>query len=194
MGEQVDRLLPDPVTPGGLAVRRVGSGEGAEALADFLTADEWPFHAGGRPTPAQVLDRVRSGYYDGPGIETFLFADGPDVVAALRLTDLQDDTAMVDLRVTRPRRSRGVGADVLTWATGHVFVTGEHVHRIEATTRHDNLAMRRVLRRCGYVKESHYRASWPDSEGRLLDGVGYAILRGDWRTGRTTEVRWDDEA
>lgn len=193
MGEQAGRSEPGRVTTGGLVVRSVRRGEAAEALADFLCADAWPFHAGGRPTRAQVLDRVASGYYDDEATETFLFSDGRDVVASLRLTDLLDDTAMADVRVAGPRRSRGVGTDVLRWATGHAFATREQVHRIEATTRHDNLAMRRVLRRCGYVKESHYRASWPDGEGRLLDAVGYAILRGDWRTGTTTEVRWEDE-
>lgn len=56
--------------------------------------------------------------------------------------------------------------------------------------------MRSVLRRNGYVKEAHYRQAWPAPDGSPHssphDGVGYAILRSDWRGGTTTPVRWAD--
>ena len=70
--------------------------------------------------------------------------------------------------------------------------SGYHVQRVEATTRADNAAMRRALRRAGYAKEAHYRRAWPDG-GRVHDAVGYAVLRGDWETGVLTPVDWDDE-
>lgn len=54
--------------------------------------------------------------------------------------------------------------------------------------------MRRVLRRCGYVKEAHYRDGWPGAEGEVHDAVGYAVLRTDWSTGAVTLPEWDDEA
>ncbi len=53
--------------------------------------------------------------------------------------------------------------------------------------------MRRVLKRCGYVKEAHYRDAWPGVGGERYDSVGYAILRKDWAAGTTTSVRWHDE-
>ncbi len=62
------------------------------------------------------------------------------------------------------------------------------VARIEATTRKDDRAMRRVLRRCGYVQESRYRRAWPVPGGAALDAVGYAILRSDWAAGRPGPV------
>jgi len=155
----------------------------ADAVADFLTSSDWPFHAGGRPTWSQVMDRVRSGYYDADGTETFLVSDAHRTVALIRIDDLHDDTAMFDVRVAEGERSRGVGTRVVTWATSHVFSTYPSVIRVEATTRHGNAAMRQVLHRCGYAQESQYRACWPDAHGNLVDAVGYAVLRREWETG-----------
>ena len=65
--------------------------------------------------------------------------------------------------------------------------------QVEAQTRRDNLAIRAVLRRCGYVKEAHYRRAWPDQHGTVHDGIGYALLRQDWERGTTTPVDWDGD-
>jgi hypothetical protein len=35
--------------------------------------------------------------------------------------------------------------------------------------------------------------AWPDQDGGVHDGVGYALLREDWERGTTTPVDWDDE-
>ena len=153
------------------------------AVAEFLTGSDWPFHTGGRPTRDEVVARVRSGHYDADGTATFLVRESGRAVALVRLSDLDDDTAMFDLRVADAERSRGLGTRVVRWSTGHVFSTHPSVLRVEATTRHDNTAMRHVLGRCGYVQESLYRASWPDADGTLLDAVGYAVIRQDWEAG-----------
>lgn len=50
--------------------------------------------------------------------------------------------------------------------------------------------MRRVLERCGYAKEAHYRRAWPGAGGAVHDGIGYAVLRGDWESGTVTPVDW----
>jgi hypothetical protein len=49
-----------------------------------------------------------------------------------------------------------------------------------------------VLRRCGYVKEAHYRDAWTASAGTLYDAFGYAILR-DWTTGTLSPPDFADE-
>jgi hypothetical protein len=67
------------------------------------------------------------------------------------------------------------------------------IRRIEGTTRQDNQAMRRTFRKCGYVKEAHYRQAWPAPDGTIRDAVGYAILRADWQAGSITPPDWDDE-
>ena len=77
----------------------------------------------------------------------------------------------------------------MTWLTTYLFEELPAVARIEATTREDNRAMRRVLRRCGYVQESRYRRAWPVAGGAALDAVGYAILRSDRVAGRPGPAR-----
>jgi RimJ/RimL family protein N-acetyltransferase len=34
---------------------------------------------------------------------------------------------------------------------------------------------------------------WPDQDGVVHDGIGYALLREDWEQGKTTPVDWDGE-
>jgi len=69
------------------------------AVAEFLTGSDWPFHTGGRPTRDEVVARVRSGHYDADGTATFLVRESGRAVALVRLSDLDDDSAMFDLRV-----------------------------------------------------------------------------------------------
>jgi RimJ/RimL family protein N-acetyltransferase len=76
------------------------------------------------------------------------------------------------------------------WLSGEVFGGWPGVNRIEAQTRRDNRAMRVVLRRCGYVKEAHYRRAWPAEDSVVHDGIGYALLRDDWERWTTTPVDW----
>ena len=52
--------------------------------------------------------------------------------------------------------------------------------------------MRRVLVKCGFAKEAHYRQEWPSESGPRYDSIGYAILRDDWASGATTPVNWED--
>lgn len=164
----------------------------SDELVAFLTSHDWPFHAGGRPDATLVLDRVQSGYYDGDDVDTYWAMRDGERVGLVRLEDLDDDTPLFDVRIRSEDRGHGLGTQVVTWATGHLFTTCAHVRRVEATTRQDNVAMRHVLTRCGYVKEAHYRCAWPAPDGTVRDTVGYAILRTDWETGTTTPVQWDD--
>ncbi len=167
--------------------RRFDAGE-AEALADFLAGEPWPFHVNATVERADVLERVRDGYYD----ETYWVEAGGVRAGIVRLFDLGDETPMFDLRISERHRGRGLGRAAVRWLTDKVFTELAHVERIEATTRQDNLAMRRVLRQCGYVKEAHYRGAWPDADGHRHDCVGYAVIRHDWRTGGTTVPDFHD--
>jgi hypothetical protein len=92
---------------------------------------------------------------------------------------------MFDLRLRSAYRGRGIGTAAVRWLTGHLFTELPEVRRIEATTRSDNMAMRRVLGKCGYALEARYRQAWPvPGGGPPRDAVGYAILRSDWTAGR----------
>jgi RimJ/RimL family protein N-acetyltransferase len=54
------------------------------------------------------------------------------------------------------------------------------LHRIEATTRGDNVAMMTVLERCRYVREGVLREAWRSENGERHDTMVYGLLRRDW--------------
>jgi len=161
-----------------------------DALARFLSEHRWPFHARARLGPAEV---VAGWDLEGQSRAWWLERDGR-VVGLLRVDDLDTwGDPSWDLRVAEGHRGAGLGTAAVRWLAGEVFGGWPGVQRIEAQTRRDNLAMRSVLRRCGYVKEAHYRRGWPDQDGVVHDGIGYALLREDWEQGKTTPVDWDGE-
>ena len=154
----------------------------ADALVELLTGEDWPFHAGTADRDT-LLARVAAGCYAGPDArKTWIVADGRRA-GFVRLFDLGDDTPMFDLRLRAADRGRGLGTAAVRWLTGHLFAERPDTRRIEATTRADNVAMRRVLERCGYVQEARYREAWPVPGGPPLDALGYAILRREWSPG-----------
>jgi RimJ/RimL family protein N-acetyltransferase len=167
------------------------TGEHAAWLGEFLVSDSWPYHAGTVDRDL-VTERLREGYYDGPGRATFIITDGTQRIGLVRVEDLDDPTPTFDLRIASAHRRQGNGTAALRELARWVFEMHD-VERLEGTTRQDNVAMRRTFRTVGFVKEAHYRRGWPDRDGRLLDAVGYALLRTDWRDGTTTPVKWNDE-
>ncbi len=163
----------------------------AEALLGFLTREEWPFHVDSRVDPAIVLERLARGYFDSDGTRTFWLILEEQRAGLIRLEDVGRGTPLFDLRIAAQHRGKGVGTHAVQWLTRYLFDDDALLRRIEATTRQDNAAMRRVLERCGYVKEAHYRQDWAREDGDPLDTVGYAMLRTDWESGATTPVEWD---
>jgi RimJ/RimL family protein N-acetyltransferase len=167
--------------------------EQAEALVGFLTAEPWPFHADRLVDAGAARERIATGYYDNDSSKSFwIVADG-NRIGFLQLEDLDDGGPMFDLRIHAAHRGGGHGTRAVRWLTEYVFTGWPTTTRIEAVTRQDNRAMRAVLRRCGFAKESHYRDAWPGADGAIHDSVGYAILRRDWSSGTITVPQWDDE-
>ncbi len=165
----------------------------AGLLAAFLTGEEWPYHGSGGPDRGAIMRRVADGYYDSGSARTFWIMGDNERVGLIWLFDLDDGTPMFDLRIRAAYRGRGVGGAAVAWLTRYLFSELPGIRRIEATTRQDNEAMRRVFRSCGYVKEAHYRDAWPGPGDQIHDAVGYAILRRDWAAGTVTAPDWDDE-
>lgn len=157
----------------------------AEELADFLTSSDWPFHSR-IPDRSTILRQMADGYWDGPSARTFWIHRS----GVVRLFDLDDGTPLFDLRIAASERGRGLGSKAVEWLTRYLF-EALPTNRIEATTRVDNRAMRKILEKHLYVLEARYRQTWPDQEGVLHDGVGYAILRSDWENGSVTPVSWE---
>ena len=161
----------------------------ADALARFLAAHEWPWHGTRRLSLDEA--RARAPSWWAAGVDGRWIVDGAEPVGLLRLFDLGDPTALFDLRVAASARGRGIGTAAVRWAAAHVFTRHPSVLRLEGTTRQDNRAMRRLFERCGFAQESHHRRAWFTDGEPPRDAIGYALLREDWTSGRTTPVPWD---
>jgi len=169
-------------------------GTDRDALIDFLTRNEFPFHVVTRPDRQAVTAAIDSGAYgDDDHAAYWLTRPDGERIGTVRLEDVRDPTPLVDLRLDGPWRGRGHGTVALDATTEFVFRTMPDVSRLEGQTREDNIAMRRVFLRCGWVKEAHYREAWPVAGGPPLASVAYAVLRRDRLNGTTTPVPWDDE-
>lgn len=158
-------------------------------LVSFMTRNSFPFHVRAHPTVDQIERAIDDGAYRDDDNDSFWIDHGMHGrIGFLRLEDLSDGAPLFDLRLGTAWRGRGLAADVLRAATDHVFTTMPAVNRFEGQTREDNLAMRRVFARCGWVHEAYYREGWPVDDGTPLASVAYAILRRDWAGGTTTAV------
>lgn len=172
---------------------RINPEEEREALVEFMTTNTFPFHGVASITRLDVVPAIDDGRYRNEENDSYwILDDRGRRVGLLRFEDLGDDTPLFDLRLADDQRGRGLGRAALQAAAQWVFTTRPGTHRFEGNTRADNLAMRRAFLSCGWVKEAHYRRSWPTADGEFVDGVAYAILRHDWETGETTPVPWDD--
>jgi hypothetical protein len=110
--------------------RRFDRGEAA-GLADFLTGETWPFHAGGPENAEDVCRRVADSEYHGDDTETWWILDGGEQIGLIQLTDLGDDagrccaTATPRSRTTvrpgpiRPERTTTPSATRSSAATGN---------------------------------------------------------------------------
>jgi RimJ/RimL family protein N-acetyltransferase len=168
-------------------------------LVDLLSSQSWDYHSTPKITKEKVLEQLKNGYYTSSETRTFLIATGNEkAVGMIRLFDLgphvNDDkeTPLFDIRLNAKSRSKGIGTEAVKWITDFVFINYPNKHRFEATTRADNIAMRKVLEKCGFTKEAHYREAWPDPEGRRYDCAGYSILKKEWQSKIKTSVNFDD--
>lgn len=159
----------------------------ADALTTLLTGSAWPFHGRTSVDAEGARGMIASGGFEGEGIRAFWIGESSGMV---RLVDLGDPTAVVDLRIAEGHRGRGLGAAALRFATSYAFAGFPRLRRVEGVTRLDNAAMRATFTRCGYVKEGHHRSAWPAAGGVWRDAVTYAVLRDDWTSGTTTPVDW----
>ncbi|MBD3161849.1 MAG: GNAT family N-acetyltransferase [Candidatus Eisenbacteria bacterium] len=164
----------------------------AEALALWISGDHWPFHVSTHPSVAEVRKRIADGSFTGTANKTFWvrLEAVPEPIGLVVLHELGDVTPVFDLRLKQSARNRGHGRKIVRWLAEYVF-TQTDKHRIEGHTRADNVAMRRVFRACGWVREAYYRQAWPDSQGGFRDSLAYAILKSDWESGVVTPIDQD---
>jgi RimJ/RimL family protein N-acetyltransferase len=171
--------------------------EDSEKLTDILVNNPWEFHSGNEWTKEIVEARIKSGYFSSTETKTFFLTEENNTIGFIRIFDLGDDimddeTPLFDIRIKREFRGKGYGKQAVDLIVDFIFDTYPNKNRFEATTRHDNIAMRKVLEKCGFVKEAHYRESWPDKNNIKVDTTGYGILRSDWKNNSKTPVKWND--
>ena len=169
-----------------------------ETLIEILVSHKWEYHAGPPQTKEDVNERIESGYYNTDGSKTFFIeVESNSLIGFIRIFDLGDDnddneTPLFDIRIKESERGKGYGETAVKKLIEYIFNNYPNKTRIEATTRQDNLAMRKVLEKNGFVKEAHYRESWPAENGKLMDTVGFGILKRDWQKKIKTPVNWND--
>lgn len=171
-------------------------GSDGEAIVSFLSSNTFPFHGRTTVPEADARARVAEGYYwceERTG--HWVVVDGVRTGMAV-LEDVQDIPAggapLFDLRLGEQFRGKGLGEPVLRALTTYVFERYPTLRRFEGQTREDNIAMRTVFVRSGWVKEAHYRQAWPVEGFEPKASIAYGILRSDWETGTITPVDWDD--
>jgi RimJ/RimL family protein N-acetyltransferase len=164
-----------------------------EPLADWLASETWPFHVNSNPGRERFLAWTDDGAFISDDTQSFWMLVDGERIGLLKFDELTDPSPSVDLRLRASARGHGHGVAALRWMTAHAFTTWPQFQRIEGCTREDNLAMRRLFKKVGYVKEGYIRAGWPVEGGPPLASIRYAILRSDWESGTVTPVCWDDE-
>jgi RimJ/RimL family protein N-acetyltransferase len=162
-------------------------------LIQILTGSRWEFHSKPVSTAEGIEKNLATGYFFGETARTFLIKQNSSTAGYIRIFDLEDDgSPLFDIRIAEAHRGKGTGKEAVKWITDFVFSNYPSKNRLEATTRADNSAMRKVLEACGFQKESHYRQAWPDEHGKLYDCVGYSILQSEWKTGTFRPVIFND--
>lgn len=174
--------------------------EEANLLYDFLKSEIWNFHSGdpNKLTQEYVINNVENNYYTEPENKSFWITNQDnDKIGFLTIEELEDSSPSFDLRIASKYRGNGIGEQTLKWMTDYVFTNYPDKIRFEACTREDNIAMRKVFKKCGYVKEGHIRKAWPPPGSKnhkeYYDSIRYGIIRSDWENNTVTQLNWDDE-
>lgn len=174
--------------------------EDANTLYNFLKSEEWKFHSGSPNTLTEekIAKLVEENYYSDPDTKCFwILNQDNEKIGFLKLEEIEDEMPSFDLRVSTKYRGKGIGEQALRWLTDYVFKTYPNIYRMEGCTREDNIAMRKVFKKCGYIKEGHIRKAWPPPGGtdykQYYDSIRYGILRNDWEEGKITPLNWDDD-
>jgi RimJ/RimL family protein N-acetyltransferase len=162
--------FPEIVTP-----------DDVERAVGLLVADEWPFHTDMRPDADLARHLVAR---DRASRSHLIVDDAQDggpvgVVRLLDLDDIPDGSPVFDLRIASTQRGRGYGGATVDWLAGHLFALEPALHRLEATTRADNVAMQTVLETCGWTLEGRFREAWRGADGQRHDALAYGLLRTD---------------
>ncbi|WP_096438955.1 GNAT family N-acetyltransferase [Alteribacter populi] len=161
-------------------------------LINLYTKNNWNFHADPVPSEEEIIKRYKTGWYEDDK-ETFWIEETKKKVGLIIISDISDTMPLLfDVRLSNEVRGKGYGEQAVKWATNYIFSDSNEKIRIEAYTRHDNYAMRKIFYKCNFQKEGYLRESWENDDGSVEDAFIYAIIRKDWERGRKTPIKLDD--
>jgi RimJ/RimL family protein N-acetyltransferase len=166
-----------------VSLRRIILPGDRDAVIELLVANRWPFHA----QPTHTPETAAAVEIESESVASWWIHDDAQRVGLVRAIELDDieehggGCPLFDIRLAEPDRRRGIGTDAVALITEALFERYPFLHRIEATTRDDNVGMQAVLERCGYRLEGRLRETWPRPEGGRADTLLYGILRTDPR-------------
>jgi len=186
------RLVGDRVTLRPYAVDEVGQ------VASIVTSPDagteiapgasfaWPL---GFPPPERLRERVESsGRFVQSLLELAIEANGTlagSIQARSQPACFPPGVFMVGISLLPEWRGRGLGGDAVALLVDHLF-RQEGAHRVEMPTDTENVPMRTVAERLGFVMEGVLRSFMPMG-GQRRDHCMYAMTRDDWETKRD---RW----
>lgn len=167
----------------------------SESLAIWLSNDKWPYFLGHTQTKEEVLKRIEEGSFFSDGDLNFWIQDSnEELVGLIEIYQLDDLAPMFSIRFKSKFRGMGLGKPALDWLTRYIFENYPDKRRIEGQTREDNIPMRKVFNKCGYVKEAYYRQASPTESGGRVASIAYGVLREDWQSNSITPVQWERDS
>lgn len=161
-----------------------------EELISFMTNNTWDYHADPKPWKEQIEKAFRNGWYQEDR-ETFWVEHDKDKIGLIIIHDISNTIPLFDIRFANHARGNGYGKIAVSWIVDYLFNLPDKKIRIEAYTRSDNLAMRKTLSNCGFVKEGYLRQAWENNDGSVSDSVLYGMIRHDWENKAQTPIEID---
>ncbi|WP_413382018.1 GNAT family N-acetyltransferase [Alkalihalobacillus sp. 1P02AB] len=159
-----------------------------EELIKLYTQSTWSYHSDPSPTEAEIKKLYRNGWFSDDK-ETFWVLENTQKVGLLIIADISDTMPLFyDLRLSETARGKGFGLECINWATNYVFFSSKDKLRMEAYTRADNIAMRKVFSKSLFQKEGYLRSSWEHENGKVSDSLLYAVIRTDWEKGQKAPI------
>lgn len=153
----------------------------------WAASERWLDESGSEMSPADAQARVRdriadSGTMTTEGIDLAIELDGRlvgDIQARTNPKAMPPGVLELGIELFDPQdRGRGLGAEAVALMTAFAFDRLE-AHRVQLGTDLDNVAMRRVAERLGFVCEGTMRAFMP-TPGGPRDYALYAITKDDY--------------
>lgn len=162
-----------------------------DELVSFMTNHYWNFHSNPNLSQRQIINAYNNGWYQEDR-ETYWIENKNKKIGLIIIHDISDTIPLFDIRLDNNVRGKGYGTKVVRWITDYIFGLPDNKIRIEAYTRSDNIAMRKTLNKCGFVKEGYLRCAWENDDGSVSDSICYAIIRDDWESKALTPIKLND--